>query len=236
MLESLGCSNALSWLCLVDFNEIISHTKKAGGSLRPTRQMDQFRTVISRCGFLDLGHMGSPFTWSRNHPTEGRIHIRLDRALAITAWKRNFPGTMVHHFSMSTSDHSMLAVCLPTLKPCQKHCHPPFRFEAMWLKDPRCAKVVKEAWMEGLYRSDGAKISNCLDSCKTNLSAWNKSKFGHVRSHIERLEVTLQSLEQHPQQNYAKIHEVRNSFDCCLDAENTMWHQRFRHLWIIDGD
>nr|POE71179.1 hypothetical protein CFP56_34550 [Quercus suber] len=118
-------------LCLGDFNEIISHIEKVGGSLRPTRQTDRFRTAISHCSFVDLGHMGSPFTWSWNHPTEGHIHICLDRALATATWKINFPGTEVHHLSMSTSDHSMFEVCLPTLKLHQKRCHPPFCFKAM---------------------------------------------------------------------------------------------------------
>ena len=117
LLESLGCSNTMPWLCLGDFNEIISRREKAGESLRPNRQMDRFHTAISCCGFLDLGHIGSPFTWSRNRPTEGRIHIRLNWALATVAWKRNILETVVHHLSMSISDHSMLVVCLPTLKP-----------------------------------------------------------------------------------------------------------------------
>lgn len=78
LLESFGCSNTMPWLCLGDFNEIISRREKAGESLRPNRQMDRFHTAISCCGFLDLGHIGSPFTWSRNRPTEGRIHIRLN--------------------------------------------------------------------------------------------------------------------------------------------------------------
>ncbi|XP_023899983.1 uncharacterized protein LOC112011880 [Quercus suber] len=177
---------------------IISRKEKAGESLHPTRKIDHFCTAISRCGFFDLGHKGSPFTWSRNHPTEGRIHICLDRALATATWKRNFPETVVHHLSMSTSDHSMLAVCLPILKPRQKRYHPPFCFEAMWLQDPRCAEVIEEAWMEGLYRLEGAQISNCLANCETRLFAWNKIEFGHVRKQIEWLEVTLQSLELHP--------------------------------------
>ncbi|XP_075649604.1 uncharacterized protein LOC142620050 [Castanea sativa] len=228
LLESIRSSNALPWLCLGDFNEIICCTEKASGSLRPTRQMDQFRTAISRYGFVDLGHTGSPFTWSQNHSTEGRIHIHLDQALATAAWKRNFLGT-VHHLLMSTSNHSMLATCLPTLKPSQKLCHPPFCFVAMWLKDPRCAKVVEESWMEGLYRLGGAQISNCLNSA--HLSAWNKPEFGHMRRQIKWLEVTLQSLEQHPQQNYAKIHEeddqvmeriILNYFTSIFQTNGTM--------------
>ena len=79
--------------------------------------MDRFRTAISHCGFFDLGHRGSPFTWTRNHPTKGRIHIRLNRAFATAAWKQHFPKTVVHHVPMSTSDHSMLAICWPTLRP-----------------------------------------------------------------------------------------------------------------------
>ena len=110
--------------------------------MRPTRQMDRFRTIIHHCGFVDLGYTGSPFTWSRNHPTNGRIHIRLDQALATHAWKSLFRGASIHHISMSTSDHSMLVVYLPTIKPHHSPHRCPFRFEAMWLRDPRCAEMV----------------------------------------------------------------------------------------------
>ena len=82
LLESLKHSNNLPWLCLGDYNEIISQTKKSGGRLRPTRQMDRFHEVIHHCGFMDLGYTGSPFTWSRNHPVNGQTYIRLDGALA----------------------------------------------------------------------------------------------------------------------------------------------------------
>lgn len=46
----------------------------------------------------------------------------------------------------------------------------------------------------------------------------------------------LQSLEQNPQHNAEQIHEVRKALNCWLDAENTMWHQRSKHLWTTDGD
>ena len=116
LLESFGRSNTLPWLCLGDYNEILSQVKKAKGRLRPARQMDRFCMAISHYGFMDLGYRGSPFTWSRNHPTEGRICIRLDRVLAIAAWKSKFPRALVQHLSMSTSDHSMIAAHLPPSK------------------------------------------------------------------------------------------------------------------------
>ena len=43
-------------------------------------------------------------------------------------------------------------------------------------------------------------------------------------------------LEQHHRPNHKHIEEVRKALNCWLDAENTMWHQRSRHLWITDGD
>ena len=127
--------------------------------------------AISHCGFLYLGYRESLFTWSRNHPTEGRISIRLDRALATNAWKSKFPRALVQHLPMSTSDHSMIAAHLPPSKTRLKRSRPPFCFKAMWLRDSRCAKIVEEAWMEGLYNPNGAPISNCLDNCRARLSA-----------------------------------------------------------------
>jgi len=157
--------------------------------------MDRFRTIIHHCCFLDFSYIGSYFTWPRNHPTEGRTHIKLDRALATAAWCSLFPGTIVHHIPMSTSDHSLLSIHfrLPTARPC-----PPsrlFHFEAMCLRDPRCSEVVQEAWQDGLFKLDGAQITNYLDSCCDRLTTWNKLEFGHVGRQNSRLEKKLQSLK-----------------------------------------
>ena len=32
------------------------------------------------------------------------------------------------------------------------------------------------------------------------------------------------------------IQEDRKALNCWLNAENTMWHQRTKHLWITNGD
>ena len=56
LLAFLHSQYQLPWLCLGDFNEILSITKKAGGATRPQQQMEGFRTVVNFWGFLDLGY------------------------------------------------------------------------------------------------------------------------------------------------------------------------------------
>ena len=116
LLESLKHSNNLPWLCLEDYNEIISQTEKSGGRLWPIRQMDWFREVLHHYGFTDLGYIGSPFTWSRNHPVDDQTYIHLDRALATIAWNSLFQNTIVQHVPTFASDHSMLIVNLLSIR------------------------------------------------------------------------------------------------------------------------
>ena len=106
----------------------------------------------------------------------------------------------------------------------------------MWLRDPRCAEVVHEAWSKGLYKIVDVPITNCLDNCKARLAHWNDTKFGHVGRQITRLEKELQVLEHNSQSNFEQIQSVCKSLNSWLDVENTMWHQRAKHMWIIDGD
>ena len=87
ILESLGQSNQLPYLCIGDYNEIISQIETSGSRARPARQLERFRQVINYCGFHDLGFVGPPFTWSKSYRTEGCLRIRLDRALANNEWK-----------------------------------------------------------------------------------------------------------------------------------------------------
>jgi len=78
----------------------------------------------------------------------------------------------------------------------------------MWLQDPRCADIIQEAWHKGLYKLDGAIITNCHASCRDRLTAWNKLEFGHTGNKITKLNQKLQVLEHHPIRNDIEIQEV----------------------------
>ena len=120
-------------MCAGDFNEIIRQGEKLGGAICNHGQMQLFRDVLDECGFLDLGFVGSRFTWSKHFANGHSIWERLDRGVANVNWFLKFLGTIVHHLQCTSSDHLPLYINLSGLEfPPQKKV---FRFEEMWLSD-----------------------------------------------------------------------------------------------------
>ena len=70
--------------------------------------MQLFRDVMDECGFMDLGYMGSPFTWQKHFANGHSIWERLDRGLATNKWLMKFSGTRAHHLTSDSSNHCSL--------------------------------------------------------------------------------------------------------------------------------
>ena len=68
----------IPWICDGDFNEIVRQEEKWGGALRDHNQMQSFRDVIDECSFMDLGYVGSKFTWAKHFEDGHSIRTRLD--------------------------------------------------------------------------------------------------------------------------------------------------------------
>ena len=84
-LKSLNTLPHIPWLCAGDFNEITRQKEKLGGALQNHNQMQLYREVIDECNFMDLGFVGSNFTWSKHFEDVHSIWERLDRGLAINS-------------------------------------------------------------------------------------------------------------------------------------------------------
>ena len=52
------------WLCIGDFNMILSQSDKYGGRPFACSSNDPFRSFLDSFGMIDLGFSGNPFTWS----------------------------------------------------------------------------------------------------------------------------------------------------------------------------
>ena len=113
MMRILGKQhqNGRPWLCLGDFNEILTGDEKMGGDVRPQRFMDNFREPLEACELCDIGYEGDKFTW-RNHSKEVDTYIceRLYRATTNAKWCKWFPKFSVINGAPRHSDHRTVIV------------------------------------------------------------------------------------------------------------------------------
>ena len=90
LLRSLDRTFQISWLCVGDFNELIRSNEKLGGNKRSHNQMYLFRDVIDKCKFIDLGYLGSKFTWRKQFARNQSIWEKLDKAFCTNDWLQQF--------------------------------------------------------------------------------------------------------------------------------------------------
>ncbi|XP_028783276.1 uncharacterized protein LOC114739382 [Neltuma alba] len=132
-----------SWLCVGDFNDMVSCFEKFGSRPIDLRRTLNFQRMLSDCGLIDLNFNGAPYTWNNKRLGEAHVKERIDRATANVEFREKFQNALVIHIEPVGSDHHMLSV------ECEyKHSRVPkaFRFEAFWIEHEDFLKVVREGW------------------------------------------------------------------------------------------
>ena len=229
--------SSLPWLVIGDFNDLTGMFEKEGGSFRPRQQMMNFVETIDYCRLKDIVFIGPYFTWLYQRRDGTQIRERLDRALATNEWTNRFPMARLYHLTSAASDHSPLLLTF-TNKTRRRRPRRMFRFEKIWLKDPRCEAVVLEAWNEGLTSTSNYPLVSCLDQCKVRLEAWNKTEFRHVGKKITALQKHLEWLELQlaSPRNIQYMRNIRMELNGWHEKKGAMWYQRSRINWYQDGD
>lgn len=228
-----GLANNL-WLCMGDFNDILSGNEKKGGNLRSFDQLQLGRDVTGECGLQDLGFTGYPFTWSNGREGFDNIQCRLDRALATESFITAHSPIKVMHLPRFGSDHSAISITLEDVSAGKdrKKVHV-FRFEESWYKENRCEQLVQSAWC----RNRG-NITSKLDSIKSLDNEFVDHKTTEVRKEIVRIEKMLQDgcLWSESTDDLRRYRELERNHAELLQKEETLWHQRSRATWLKDGD
>ena len=111
MMWMLNLKPHLPWLCIGDFNEILFTDEKRVGKVRPHNQMQAFRDTLDVCGFIDLGYIGSKFTWYGNR--HGHIiWERLDRGVVTHDWLEKYLAASIWHLHCVELDHRPILLIL----------------------------------------------------------------------------------------------------------------------------
>uniref|UniRef100_A0A803L736 Reverse transcriptase zinc-binding domain-containing protein n=1 Tax=Chenopodium quinoa TaxID=63459 RepID=A0A803L736_CHEQI len=152
--------------------------------------MDAFRNTVDDCGMRDMGFKGSVFTWRKGTNPETYIRERLDRFLADGEWCSMFPYYEVRHFPIYHSDHAPIMVSASNYYE-RGTVERVFKFEALWLSNEDCGKVVQEAWMGSACLQAAQRLLNCAES----LSAWAAKTFGSVKKKIKQTKEKLREAQ-----------------------------------------
>ncbi len=86
LLRHLASLAPHPWLCIGDFNEIVSNSEKSSNIIRPRGQMVSFQKALDDCRLLDLGFTGPKYTWCNGRLGNDITRERLDRAVANNEW------------------------------------------------------------------------------------------------------------------------------------------------------
>lgn len=108
LLRHLHTRHSFPWLCLGDFNKILTLDEKQGCIPRPLNLMDEFWITLLQCRLVDLGYHGNMFTWENGWPSDAFVQERLDRACTIIDWMDIFPHWCITHLQVSYSNHVSL--------------------------------------------------------------------------------------------------------------------------------
>ncbi|KAL0383108.1 UNVERIFIED_CONTAM: hypothetical protein Scaly_0598100 [Sesamum calycinum] len=172
-----------------DFNE--------SGPMRANWQIRNFRNCLSECELHDLGFQGTSFTWCNNQHEPNTVRERLDRAWSNLAWLHLFPNSRVQHAQSLYLDHSPLVVELGpvAIKQLLKG-HKQFRFEASWLQEADCEKLVTRGWKSPVWSPFDNVLKEKISMISTILCCWGKMIGKETTKRIKELENNLVSLQQ----------------------------------------
>ncbi|KAK4605752.1 hypothetical protein RGQ29_000158 [Quercus rubra] len=180
------------WLCIGDFNQILSREEKLTFKNGNIVGADDFQQVLSDLQLCDLSASGQRFTWMNKREDEDFVMERLDRAFGSVEWVNKYPLYSLKNLPIVKSDHGPIIVDLEFLTPFRKR---PFQFELMWLTHSGCKEMVHCAWEVFSIGSRANQLWNKLVNVKNMALEWNRNVFGKVEVEIRRKQSQLQHLQ-----------------------------------------
>ncbi|XP_074283980.1 uncharacterized protein LOC141608536 [Silene latifolia] len=155
LLHISGRQSNLPWVCVGDFNEILSANEMKGGS-RAQWQMNNFRDAMDDCGLVDVQFEGYAFTWDNGQAGDTNRQSRIDRTMGTTEWLESFPYSYLIHMEREWSDHSPIKLVFDRREVKREGMHK-FRFEQVWVGEDGCEEAIRRGFERG-----GLDVMNVL--------------------------------------------------------------------------
>ncbi|KAF5453767.1 hypothetical protein F2P56_023488 [Juglans regia] len=108
--------------------------------------MEDFRIAVMDCGLVDMGYIGSKFTWCNKREGYEVTKYRLDRALVNEAWLNLFVLNQVFVLPVQCSDHNPILIQCTNPAPFETPKQKVFRCEVAWGNREGCMELIKTVW------------------------------------------------------------------------------------------
>ncbi|XP_026395781.1 uncharacterized protein LOC113290388 [Papaver somniferum] len=191
--------------------------------------------VIDSSVLIDLGYIGSQFTWSNKKSGINNVKARLDRAMVNSHWLHHYNNSKLFHIDAIVSDH------LPILLVTNGNDHQGknlYRYFKCWFKDPTCQQIIKDSYKTNLRGSHAFKLVNCLRNVKYEIKKWNTTHYGNIDHKVHSLTDQLRNLNRNPYfiQNNEATREVEQNLELAKKAQESFYTQKSRVDFIKSYD
>ena len=170
------------------FDEVLCGEDKFGGNQVNLNRALEFKECLDECNMIDLGFVGSKYTWTNHRPITSLILERIDRCFANSGWRLLYSEAIVTHLPRTFSDHCL--VLMELSKSSSNNFNKSFRFQMMWLLHPDFYRVVQQAWVEN--RALQRAMADFVDRVKK----WNVEVFGNIFAKKRRVLARLNGVQK----------------------------------------
>ena len=229
------------WVCIGDFNEVLSNDEHMGPTDRGETQMRLFRDCLEDCQLVDLGFCGPKYTWNNKQHGDSNIRVCLDRAVANGHFLQLFDDTQVENIITTSSDHFAVHLSLSKYsdrRQRETRWHN-FKYEAAWCRAPDYMETVEKSWAAGSVGPSSLQTTwDKLSNLAGTLFQWSRDSFGSPRKEIRKLEKRLTRLRiNSTTRTYSQEErDIERRLCELFEREEIMARQRSRVDWLQAGD
>ncbi|XP_012567304.1 uncharacterized protein [Cicer arietinum] len=150
--------------------------------------------------------------------------------MANDAWFQLFPHPKVENLVAPASNN--YPICLyhePAHNVMTPRRHRHFKFENVWLIEPKVEELIQTSWLVGRDISILSKLNNC----DVNIMHWNKTNGDKRRKEIEKCKQKLartRTLASSENLNYFLA--LRKRLVYLLVQDEIFWSQRAKSFWL----